>query len=123
MPDTGVRSRSGATSSHGLISRRDVVAAAPRSIWLRRQLQSDQGGPERNHPDLGHSQVIRDHRGVCSEVVGRLTRQDANVHPHQCPATTEITCRTWKTWPTATLKSVWLSPHPARMSCTRQANR
>jgi hypothetical protein len=51
--------------------------------WFRQQVQPNQGRPERNHSDLGYTKVVRDRRGLCSEVIGRLARQHADVQPHR----------------------------------------
>ena len=41
-----------------------------RAVTLCRQFQPDTGAPERDYPDLGHTEVLRDCRRVCSEVLG-----------------------------------------------------
>jgi hypothetical protein len=49
------------------------------------QFQPDQGGPERHDPDLGHTEVVRNRRGVGEEVLGRLARKDLDVQPLRGP--------------------------------------
>lgn len=41
--------------------------------------------PQRNHPDLGHTDVLRDLRRVSSKVLGGLARQQVDLHPRQRP--------------------------------------
>jgi hypothetical protein len=66
---------------HGLILLPGITVdlQLPNSPWFVQQLQPDQGGPERDHPDLGHAEVVRDRRGVFGEVVGRLAGQGADI--------------------------------------------
>ena len=45
---------------------------AVRSCW---QFQADMGASQRNHPDLGHTDVLRALRRVGSKVLGGLARQ------------------------------------------------
>lgn len=41
-----------------------------RTVTLCCQFQPDTGAPERDYPHLGHTEVLRDCRRVCSEVLG-----------------------------------------------------
>jgi hypothetical protein len=50
-------------------------------VALGWQFQPDTGAPERDYPDLGYTEVVRDRRSVCGEGLGGLARQQVDLYP------------------------------------------
>jgi hypothetical protein len=78
--DNHLRSRARAWC-HCRMSSRLVRTTPLRALALCWQFQSDTGAPERDYPDLGHTEVLCDGRRVGSEVLGGLAWRQVDLHP------------------------------------------